>query len=93
MVQTAGHVAFREHFIAVLAAVCGTDGGSCCHFSCTFQRAVIVALRGAESLHGNCIYLFLSLNVVYMSTYVRQECVVGMIKQTSDSKEVDTAIC
>ena len=65
--------------------------------SCTFQRAVLAALRGAESIYGNNVYqyvcLFVSLNLVYLLINVKLGFVVGMTKHISDVKEVDIVIC
>ena len=57
---------------AVLAALRGTDGGSC-HFHCT----VLAALCGA----GVCLCSFLLLDVVYLAIYAKQGSVVGLTKQ------------
>ena len=66
-----------------VAALRGTDSGSC-HFHCT----VLTALCGA----GVCLCLFLLLNVVYLPIYAKLRLVVGMTKQMSNSKEVDSEL-
>ena len=57
---------------AVLAALRGTDGGSC-HFHYT----ILAALCGT----GVCLCLFLLLKVVYLPIYAKIWLVVGMTKQ------------
>ena len=75
--------------------------------SCTFQRAVVAALLGADngSYHFHCMMLadfcgsgvslclFLLLDVVYLAISAKLGLVVGMIKQMSNSKEVDIVNC
>ena len=61
----------------VVAALRGTDGGSC-YFHCT----VLAAICGA----GVCLCSFLVLNVVYLAIYAKQGLVVGMTKQMSNGK-------
>ena len=86
--RTSGSVWYRRRVVslsctfqrAALAALCGTDGGSC-HFHCT----VLAALCDA----GVCLCLFLLLNVVYLSIYAKLRLVVGMTKQTSDGEKID----
>ena len=82
---------------AVLEALRSTDGGSfyfrvyfnvpqhrqqVIHFHCT----VLAALCGA----GICLCLFLLLNVVYLPICAKLGLVVGMTKQMSNGKEVNT---
>ena len=75
--------------------------------SCTFQRAVVAALRVADngSCHfhcmiladfcgaGVCLCLFLLLDVVYLATCTTLGLVVGMTKQMSNGKEADIVNC
>ena len=71
--------------------------------SCTFQRAIVAALRVADngSYHfhcmiladfcgaGVCLCLFLLLDIVYLAICANLGLVVGMTKQMSNCKEVD----
>ena len=71
--------------------------------SCTFQRAVVAALRGADngSCHFHCMMLadfcgavvclcfILLLDDIYLAICAKLELVVDMIKQMSNGKEVD----
>ena len=67
----------------VLAALCGTDGGSC-HINCTLLA----------DLCGEGVFcLFLLLNFVYLAICAKIRLVVGMTKQMSNSKEVDIVKC
>ena len=69
---------------AVLAALCGTDNGSCrCHR--TVPAVFCVA--------GVCLCLFLLLNIVYLPIYAKLGLVVGMTNQTSNDKEADIMNC
>ena len=69
---------------AVLATLCGTDGGPC-HFHCT----VLAALCGA----GVGLCLFLLLNVIYLVICAKPWLIVGMTKQMLNGKEVDRVNC
>ena len=76
-------------------------------FLCTFQRAVVAALRGTDywscQFHltllaalycvGVCLCLFLLLNVVYLAIYAKLRLVVRRKKQMSNCKEVDIVNC
>ena len=68
----------------VVAAVRGTDGGSC-----HFQFTVLAALCGA----GVCLCFCLLLNVVYLTIYAKLWLVVGITKQMSNGKEADIVNC
>ena len=70
--------------LVVLAAVRGTDGGSC-HFHCM----VLAALCDA----GVCLCLYLFLNVVYLAICVKLGLVVGMTKGMLKGKEVEIVNC
>ena len=63
---------------------CVTDGGSC-----HFHRMVLAALCGA----GVCVRLFLLLNVIYLTIYVKLGLTVGKTKQMSNGKEADIVNC
>ena len=86
--QRSGSACYRRRVVslsctfqrAVLAALCGTDGGSW-HFRCT----VLAALWAA----GVCLCLFLLLNVIYLPIYAKLRLVVGMAKQMLNDKEAD----
>ena len=45
---------FQSTVLAALRRAGG--GGSCYFFVCRFQRAVLVALRGTESIYRNGVY-------------------------------------
>ena len=68
-----------------LVDLCATEGTSC-HFSCTFQRAILAALCCAESICRNGVYLclFVSLNFVFLPIYAEATLVVSATKQVSD---------
>ena len=77
--------------------------------SCTFQRAVLAALRRADN--GSChshytvlaalcdagvfyvLCLFLLINVLYLPMLLKLGLIVGLTKQTSDGKEIDMLNC
>ena len=79
----------------------------CVNFLCTFQRAALAALCGADNgscyfhctilavLAGECICLclFLLLNVAYLPICAKLWLVVGMTKQMSNGKEADIVNC
>ena len=102
---------------AALAALYGTDGGSC-HFSrisaCDtsgsvwyrfYENSVVFCFVSfilflSFLFFSFCFFhfvsfnvLFLSINVAYLSIYVKRGLVVGIIKQISDGKKVDIMIC
>ena len=68
----------------VLAALCGTDGGSC-----HFNGMILAAFCGA----GVCLCLLLLLNVVYLAICAKLWLVVSMTKQMSNGKEADIVNC
>ena len=90
--RTSGSAWYRRRVVslsctfqrAVLAALCGTDGGSF-----HFHYAVSAALCGA----GVCLCFFPLLKVIYLAIYVKQGLVVGMTKQMSNCKAVDIVNC
>ena len=75
--------------------------------SCTFQRAVVAAVRGADngSCHfhctiladfcgaGACLYLFPLLHVVYLAICAKLGLIVGMTKQMLSGNEADIVNC
>ena len=91
---------------AVLAALCGTDGGRVTFVyistrgingSAWYRRRVSFHFQRAVSAAlcgaGGCFCLFLLLNIVYLPIYAKLVLFVGMTKQMSDGKELDILNC